>query len=125
MKFLKLTPNNFLLYATKNYENSQLVGVDEFNEDIKIFSYVKRLLRKYHKKGTLKERLILNHITILTNIFGNMPTARMLFFYCDTNTHSQLKTFLSYLNILPKNVPEVNIKSISFDDYIVEILKGI
>lgn len=125
MKFLKLTSNNFLLYATKNYENSQLVGVDEFNEDIKIFSYIKRLLRKYIKRGTLKERLILNHITILTNIFGNIPTVRMLFFYCDENTYPQLKTFLTFLNILPESIPEIDINIIPLDENVVNALSKI
>lgn len=125
MKFPKLDSNNFLLYATKNYENSNFAGVDELNEDIKIFSYTKRLLRKYTKKGELKERLILNHIITLSNLFGNTPCSRMLFFYCDSDSYPQLKTFLTYLNILPQSLAEVNIEEIPFDINIVNILRRI
>ena len=125
MKFEKLTANNFLLYATKNYENPAFAGFDEFNEDIKILSYIKRILRKYTNRGEIKERLLLNHIITLCNLFGNAATVRMLFFYCDESNYKQLKTFLHYLNILPENIPEVKLNEVEFDLKIIDILEGI
>jgi len=125
MKFHKLNKDNFLLYATKNYDNPQAMGVDEFNDDIKILSYIKRLLRRYSNTGELKERLLLNHIITLQNVFGNTATARMLFFYCDNKNHSQLKTFLTYLSILPDIIPEVNLTEIKYDKKIIDVLRSI
>ena len=54
--------------------------MSEFEEDLSRLSYVKRLIRKYKSSGDLKERLILNHIIVLTNVFGVEPAIRMLFF---------------------------------------------
>ena len=70
--FEKITPANWLMFAMHNYDNPQGEGEEEFHEDIKRFKYLKRLLKKYHETGNLKERLILNHIIILSNVFGNL-----------------------------------------------------
>lgn len=122
MKFDKLTNDNFLIYATKNYEVPNFGGVEELNEDLKILTYVKRNLRKYLKHKVLKERLILNQIITLSNVFGNMPTSRMLFFYCDKRTHPQLKAFLEFLNILPLAIPEVELQEIESDKSVLDAL---
>ena len=72
--------------------------MDEFNEDLNRIKYIKRLLRKYIKTGILRERLILNHLIILQNVFGPTVTSRILFFKVDKELYSELKTFLIYLN---------------------------
>jgi len=125
MQFDKLNDNNFLLFATKSYENPQYAGVDEFNEDIKILSYIKRILRKYTKHREIKERLLLNHIITLSNLFGNTSTARMVFYYCDEVNYPQIKTVLEYLNILPDTLLEVDLDEIDYDHNIIEILRRI
>ena len=68
----------FLLYAAKYYDNPQCHDAEEFYDDLKRFKYLKRLFGKYKETGELRERLILNHIIILYNVFG-MATSRMLF----------------------------------------------
>lgn len=125
MKFDLLDSDNFLIYATKMYDNPQSLGITEFNEDLKIFTYIKRLLRKYNREGNIKVRLILNHIVTVNNLFGPLPSTRMLFFYVDEENYSQLKTFLWYLSILPEDIPEANIPEIEFDQEILEELKEI
>ena len=95
MKF-ELTEENFLLYAIKNYDNSNCRGMDEFLDDLKRFKYLKRLLRKYTAGKGLKERLILNHIIVIYNLFGVDAATKMLFFKIDKKFWSQLKTFLVF-----------------------------
>ena len=46
------------------------VKVKKFEDDLKRFKYIKRLLKKYHDTDILKERLLLNHIIVLNNVFG-------------------------------------------------------
>ena len=78
--------------------------MSEFEEDFKRTKYLKRLLRRYSLTKILKERLILNHIIMLNNVFGPDATARILFFRMDEREYSALKTFLLYLNLLPTTI---------------------
>jgi len=97
----ELTEDNFVLYAMKNYDNPGCKGIGEFKDDLKKFSYLKRLFRKYKAGSGLKERLILNHIIVITNLFGVNASIDMLFFKIDKKHWPQLKSFLIYLNIMP------------------------
>lgn len=121
----KLTAENFLLYTSKMYSNPNSTGIDEFYEDLSKIKYVKRLLIRFKKGGELKERLILNHIIILQNVFGAEPCCRILFFKLSKDLHSQLKSFLKYLNYLPPNIPEVNLELIQTDHRIDKLLSEI
>jgi hypothetical protein len=76
----------------------------EFEEDINRIKYVKRLLRKYRQTGEFKERLILNHVIILANVFGVEAATNMLFFKIDEEDYPILKTILIYLNYLPTHL---------------------
>jgi hypothetical protein len=100
---LTLTEENFMLYAMKHYDNPHCRGVKEFNDDLKKFKYIKRLFRKYKVNGQLKERLILNHIIVIYNLFGVEAATNMLFFKTDKKYWSQLKSFLIYLNVMPSD----------------------
>jgi hypothetical protein len=111
MLFENLTDDNFMLYAVKCYDTPNCV-LSEFHEDIKRIKYLKRLIRKYKQSGDLKERLILNHIIVLGNVFGTPATIRMLFFKLEEPDYALLKTFLIFLDILPEVVPGINGKNI-------------
>lgn len=97
---LELTEDNFILYAMKHYDNPSCSGIAEFYDDLKRFRYLKRLFKKYKAGSSLKERLILNHIVVLHNLFG-ASTVKMLFFKIDVKHWPQLKTFLTFLSYMP------------------------
>lgn len=97
----ELTEENFVIFAMKHYDNPACRGMAEFEDDLKRFRYLKRLFRKYTAGKGLKERLIVNHLVVLYNLFGPEPTTRMLFFKIEKRYWSQLKTFLVFLNIMP------------------------
>lgn len=122
MKFESLNDENFMLYVMKTYDNPLCKSMDEFNEDMNRVKYIKRLLNRYDKKKILKERLILNHIIILNNVFGNEACCRILFFKVCSSLHPYLKSFLDYLEILPNEIPEVNLKMIPNDHKVLRIL---
>jgi hypothetical protein len=104
-----VTAKDALLYAMSVYENPQCLSEAEFEEDYKRFKYVKRLCRRYLANNRLSERLMLNHIVLLLNVFGVDATVRLLFLKCDDEkSYRVLKPFLLYLNILPSHVMGVN-----------------
>lgn len=99
MKLERIDENNFLLFAAKHYDNAQCHDTAEFYDDLKRFKYIKRLFIKYQECGELRERLILNHIIVLYNMFGD-ETTRMLFFKLD-GYYPYLKPFLVLLRRMP------------------------
>lgn len=125
MKWEPLNDDTFLLYAMKAYDNPTCKGMQEFNDDLTRVKYVKRLLNRYDKRKTLKERLILNHIILLNNVFGNEACSRILFFKVCPKLHPYLKSFLEYLQILPKYIPEVDLNTIVSDHRVTHILNNL
>jgi hypothetical protein len=127
--FDDLNDENFMMYAMKCYASPHCV-MSEFEGDIKRTKYLKRLFRRYKVTKTLKERLILNHIILLNNVFGPEVTARILFYRIDERDYDILKTFLLYLNIMPDMVygikgKNIRTSEIPVDMDIAEILRQI
>lgn len=118
-----LNDDNFIMFAIKAYNKPNCI-MSEFEEDIKRIKYVKRLIKKYVVTGDLKERLILNHIIILSNVFGIEATVRMLFLKLDEKHYPILKTFLLFLSYMPTVIYGVNGKNIISADITVDILVG-
>lgn len=122
-----LTEANFIAFCQKNYFNSHCSGKNEFVDDLKRIKYVKRLIQKIHKHKTLKsirERLILNHIIILKNVFGEKNSARILFFKLEPKLHSYLKSFLVFLEYNIGKIPEAQYHKINTDPRIDKKLLG-
>ena len=122
----KLNENNFLLYAMHHYDNPQCHSVEEFEEDLKKFLYLKKLLSRYKKDGELRERLILNHIIVLYNVFGD-ATTNMLFYKIDRDCWDVLVTFLVYLERMPEFIKEhsLNLADIALDERVISVLRKI
>lgn len=97
----ELTEENFDMFAIRHYDNPACKGIAEFNDDLKRFRYLKRLFRKYTAGKGLKERLIVNHIVVIYNLFGAEAATQMLFFKIEKKYWPQLKTFLVFLSYMP------------------------
>lgn len=124
-----LTEDNFVMLAIKAYDKTGAI-MSEFEEDLKRLKYIKRLFKKYKTTDVLKERLILNHIIILNNIFGAVFTTKMLFLKTDEEDWPILKTFLLFLNLMPDiiyGVDSINIvgSSIPLDQKVIDALRQI
>jgi hypothetical protein len=101
MRFDELNEDNYIFFAIKHYNNPQCTTREEFEEDLKRFKYVKKLIRKYLKDDILKDHLILNHMIILFNVF-NDATVPLLFYKIESNCWPVLKSFLLYLDRFPE-----------------------
>ena len=107
------------MYAIKHYENPHCEGEKEFHDDMKRFKYIKRLLKKYKVGGILKERLLLNHIIILRNLFGNEACVTLLIFKTQSEHLGVLKSFLIFLNM----IREDELTDIESDNYVLKTLR--
>ena len=118
MRFAGLTENNHLMFAIKHYENPHSVTVDDFMEDMKKFKYLKRLLKRYQTNGVLRTNLILNHLIVLFNVFGQ-GTLPLLMYKLEREYWSPLKTFCIFLNRYPAGG---TLDNIPIDDHVKETL---
>ena len=100
--FDELNNENFELFASKYYRNPTCLSAQEFYDDLAKFKYIVRLLRRYRESGKIQIRLLLNHITIIYNVFEIHAATRMLFHRVDEDLWPALKTFLIYLNYLQR-----------------------
>jgi len=124
-----LTEDNFQLFAMKFYENPHCTDLLEFHDDLKRIRYIKRLFKKYKQTGELKERLIINHLIVLYNMFENRAMTRMLLLKLN-DYHDCLKPFLILLNYWTVDVGLINNKKIidaeiSLDSNVVKVLRNI
>ena len=117
-----------MLFAAKFYDNPGADSI-EFEEDLARIKYIKRLFSKYRDGKELRERLILNHIIVLYNVFEHQACTRMLSFrlyeYID-----YLKPFLIYLGYWPDKIGPIGIdknvildSDINMDTAIVDKLR--
>lgn len=120
MDDVSLTEKTFLLYAAKFYDNPQCTDMQEFYDDLKRFNYLKRLFNRYKETGEIKERLVLNHLVVLYNVFGP-KTTEMLFLKLK-NYYSYLKPFIIFMNILPE---QINIENKKIDTNLIVMDEGI
>jgi hypothetical protein len=100
MKFDELTEDSYILFATKHYDNPQFSTYADFEEDLKRFKYLKRLLKRYLRGGELRTHLILNHFIILFNVFGDAALP-LLLFKLEREYWPCVKSFLLFLNRWP------------------------
>lgn len=118
--FDDLNEDNFLIYAVKAYTSPHCI-MSEFESDLKRTKYLKRLFRRYKSTKALKERLILNHIILLYNVFGPDAATRILFYKIDESDYDVLKTFLIYLNFMPDRISGIKGNDIISSDILMDM----
>ena len=100
--FKILTPETIDIFAKRHYNNKG-AGQEEFDDDMNRFKYLKRLFRKYDTSKEFKSRLIINHIIVLSNVFGIDAATTLLFFKIDREHWPILKTILVFLHFMPED----------------------
>lgn len=121
----KLNEDNFLMYAIKHYDNPGCMGMSELEDDLKRFKYIKRLFNRYIKTGEVSERLMINHLVVLYNVFGNAATD-MLFYRLEKEYWTDLKTYLVFLQRMPLETvvsPGINETDIPLNQELIDILR--
>lgn len=119
--FETLNEDVFTLFAARHYYNPSCIDAEEFHEDLKRFKYVKRLLNRYIDNGALSERLILNHLIVIFNVFGMDAGLKMLEFKLDDKHWPVVKPFLIFLNV----IPNYKYTGIDMDNHVVDLLRKI
>jgi len=124
----KIDESNVLLYAARFYDNPNCYDTVEFYDDLKRVSYIKRLFNKYKETGELKDRLVLNHLLVLFNVFGEF--ANKILFLKLSNYLDILVPFLVCINRCPTQIENIGIgnktiytSSINMDNHVIELLR--
>ena len=121
LRFKKLTEKNLLLYAAKQYSNPTFSDIEDFHEDLKRFKYIKRLLNRYLETDDLSERLILNHLIVIFNMFGIEAALNILDLKLEEKHWPVVKPFLIFL----KYIKNDEYTGITMDPTVVETLRKI
>ena len=119
--FEQLDDDNFILYAARNYYSPRCIDAEEVFDDLNRFKYIKRLLNRYYGGGDLSERLILNHLIVLLNVFGTEPAVEMLAQKIVVEHWPTLKPFLIYLRAIKND----EITGIEMDKVAIQALREI
>ena len=118
--FDNLTSENILLYTVKAYEKPNCI-MSEFKHDVKRFNYLKRLFLRYRKYDELRERLVINHLVVIYNVFGVEVATRILFYKIHKDDYSALKTYLLFLNYMPEIIRGIKDEDIFSSDIAVDM----
>ena len=121
LRFKELTEKNLLLYAAKHYSNPTFSDIEDFHEDLKRFKYIKRLLNRYIETDELSERLILNHLIVIFNMFGIEAALNILDLKLENKHWPVMKPFLIFLNYIKND----QYTGITMDPTVVEALRKI
>ena len=123
MRFDELNENNYMMFAVKMYDNPHALTKEEFEDDLKRIKYVKRLLKRYKNTGVLKTHLILNHLTVLFNVFGEAAVP-LLFYNLEEDLWPSIKSFLVFLHRIHE-FPKSHIHGIPEDETCIKELNSI
>ena len=123
MRFSELNEENYILFAIQHYDNPSAVTKDDFLEDLRRFKYIKRLINKYLKNGDIKLHLLLNHIIIVYNVFGE-AAAPLLFYKMDREYWSIIKSIMIFLDRYPEKETDT-LRKIPIHEKIIQELKRI
>ena len=115
----ELNEETFLMFAIKHYDNPGCTGISDLQEDLKRFVYLRRLLTRYESTNVLNERLIVNHLLVLYNVFNQAATDMIVYKLSDLMP--LIKPFLVLLNRMKDN----ELPDVFMDRTIVNKLRGI
>jgi hypothetical protein len=110
--------DDYVAFAKANYK-SPFFSDEDFLQDLNKIVVLKKLFRRFTTSGTINERLVLNNIIILMNVFGIEATNTMLFHKVEHEHWEIVKTFLIFLN---SYVEEPVTKSIKTNETILAVL---
>lgn len=120
MQFNDINKDNIDIFCMKYYDNPQCTSIKDYEDDMKTFKYIKRLLNQYEETKKLKEKLLLKHIIIVYNIFCAEAATRILFYKIDEKYYPVLKTFLIFLNYMPKKIKGIRGVDIISSDILLD-----
>ena len=122
---------NFELYAARYYDNPSCATRADFLQDLNRIKFIMKMFKRYEKDGNINERLVLNHLILLYNVFEREAATKMLVFKLDKYL-PMLKPFLVLLNFWPERITHIDCEggviigsNIPMDMVLVEKLRRI
>ena len=119
--FETLDDSNFILYAARNYYSPRCIDAEEFYDDLNRFKYIKRLVNRYSRGGDLGVNLVLNHITVIMNVFGYEAGLKMLEYKIGLDNWPIIKPFL----VFTRSIDNSQYTGVSMDEEVVNKLREI
>lgn len=92
-EIIKMAMRTYIDYS----HNTGHFDMDEFKDDYQRIGFIIKLLGIYDKRQQINVRLILNHMVILYNEFGNKATEFLVY-----STYNKNKSVLPHLKALLK-----------------------
>ena len=94
--------DDFIQYCMSNYK-VPFYALNEFKNDMSTVTNIKKMLSRYLTSNKINERLILNHVITLNNVFGIEATNIILFYKLEKKFYPAIKSILIFLNIYTKS----------------------
>ena len=109
----------FALQAYKYNAKYSQIDMDEFQEEYQRYWFVLKLLAIYRNRNEINVRLLLNHLVVLTNNFGQEASQILLKLSIEKADYDILSYVLTILTIIGF-VPDNRLISILGEDYLLE-----
>lgn len=115
-----LDENNYLLYAMHHYSVPSCPTLEEFENDLRLVTYIKKGLANPEQNT----RRLLNHVITIFNCFGD-AALHMLFHRIEKEHWPALITFLLYISRMPDEVPEygISIVDVKLNEKVIQELR--
>lgn len=98
-----LTDENIESFAFYYYRNPNCTSLDEFQEDLSRFRYLKKLINRYLESSNIQPRLIMNHLIVLFNVFDPLAVHRLMEYKMNDLQLTVVKPFIEFLGYLGAN----------------------
>jgi len=126
-----VSDDNFVIYAARYYDNPTCTTESEFHDDLSRIKFILKMFKKYERDDVINDRLILNHLILLYNVFDHEAMTRILCLRLRQYLH-MLKPFLVMLGYWPERITNIGApgfiiigSDIPMDNRIVERLRKI
>lgn len=129
MIFDHVSNENYMMFAVKHYNSPTCADETEFLQDLSRIRSIGRSFSRYRKTGDINERLVLNHIIVLFNVFESKAVIMMMAFKL-YDYLEYIKPFLILTSRWPERITGVTPDPIigtdvSMDECLVERLRNI
>lgn len=83
--------------ALEGYGNGRVVSEEDFQRDYGIFLSTRRQITRFLSSGIINEKIIINNVVILLNIFGSKKVIRVFRLLLSDPHFSVIKAVLMFL----------------------------
>lgn len=96
---MKLTSNNFRLYAMQAYDNPMCLSEQEFDEDLAKLTKLRKSISHYMSGYSTNIHTIINNFIAYYNVFERHCATKMLFFRLDAEQYPFANAVLKFLSL--------------------------